>query len=139
MAKTATALRAVISQRLVRRICPKCKKSYEATAEEVRRLGLSTEHKHIFYRGEGCADCFNTGYRGRIGVFEILEITPEIRPLISRQAGRPAIEQELASAHSEFKTLRENAIQLVEEGITTAEEVQRVIYETGDMKKAEEE
>lgn len=135
----ATALRAVISQRLVRRICPKCKKSYEATAEEVRRLGLSTEHKHIFCRGEGCADCFNTGYRGRIGVFEILEITPEIRPLISRQAGRPAIEQELASAHSEFKTLRENAIQLVEEGITTAEEVQRVIYETGDMKKAEEE
>ena len=135
----ATALRAVISQRLVRRICPKCKKSYEATAEEVRRLGLSTEHKHIFYRGEGCADCFNTGYRRRIGVFEILEITPEIRPLISRQAGRPAIEQELASAHSEFKTLRENAIQLVEEGITTAEEVQRVIYETGDMKKAEEE
>lgn len=135
----ATALRAVISQRLVRRICPKCKKSYEATDEEVRRLGLSTEHKHIFYRGEGCADCFNTGYRGRIGVFEILEITPEIRPLISPQAGRPAIEQELASAHSEFKTLRENAIQLVEEGITTAEEVQRVIYETGDMKKAEEE
>ena len=87
----------------------------------------------------GCADCFNTGYRGRIGVFEILEITPEIRPLISQQAGRPAIEQELASAHSEFKTLRENAIQLVEEGITTTEEVQRVIYETGDMKKAEEE
>lgn len=135
----ATALRAVISQRLVRRICPKCKKSYEATDEEVRRLGLSTEHKHIFYRGEGCADCFNTGYRGRIGVFEILEITPKIRPLISQQAGRSAIEQELASAHSEFKTLRENAIQLVEEGITTAEEVQRVIYETGDMKKAEEE
>lgn len=135
----ATALRAVISQRLVRRICPKCKKNYEATDEEVRRLGLSTEHKHIFYRGEGCADCFNTGYRGRIGVFEILEITPEIRPLISQQAGCPAIEQELASAHSEFKTLRENAIQLVEEGITTAEEVQRVIYETGDMKKAEEE
>ena len=129
----ATALRAVISQRLVRRICPKCKKSYEATDEEVRRLGLSTEHKHIFYRGEGCADCFNTGYRGRIGVFEILEITPEIRLLISQQAGRPAIEQELASAHSEFKTLRENAIQLVEEGITTAEEVQRVIYETGDL------
>lgn len=135
----ATALRAVISQRLVRRICPKCKKSYEATDEEVRRLGLSTEHKHIFYRGEGCADCFNTGYRGRIGVFEILEITPEIRPLISQQAGRSAIERELASAHSEFKTLRENAIQLVEEGITTAEEVQRVIYETGDMKTAEEE
>lgn len=135
----ATALRAVISQRLVRRICPKCKKSYEATDEEVRRLGLSTGHKHIFYRGEGCADCFNTGYRGRIGVFEILEITPEIHPLISQQAGRPAIEEELASDRSDFRTLRENAIELVENGITTAEEVQRVIYEAGDMKTAEEE
>ena len=135
----ATALRAVISQRLVRRICPKCKKSYEATDEEVRRLGLSTGHKHIFYRGEGCADCFNTGYRGRIGVFEILEITPEIRPLISGQAGRPAIEEELASDRSNFKTLQDNAVQLVKEGITTAEEVQRVIYETGDMKTIEEE
>lgn len=134
----ATALRAVISQRLVRRICPKCKKSYEATDEEVRRLGLSTGHKHIFYRGEGCADCFNTGYRGRIGVFEILEITPEIRPLISGQAGRPAIEEELASDRSNFKTLQDNAVQLVKEGITTAEEVQRVIYETGDMKTIEE-
>ena len=135
----ATALRAVISQRLVRRICPKCKKSYEAGDEEVRRLGLSTEKKRIFYRGEGCADCFNTGYRGRIGVFEILEITPDIRPLISQGAGRPAIEKELASDRSDFMTLRENAVQLVEEGITTAEEVQRVIYETGDMKKAKEE
>ena len=133
----AAALRAVISQRLVRRICPKCKKSYEATDEEVSRLGLSTEHKHIFYRGEGCADCFNTGYRGRIGVFEILEITPEIRSLISCQAGRAVIEKELAGVQSGHKTLRENAIQLVEEGITTCEEVQRVIYETVDMKKEE--
>lgn len=99
----ATALRGVISQRLVRRICPKCKKSYEASDEEVRRLGLSTERKHIFYRGEGCADCFNTGYRGRIGVFEILEITPELRTIISQEAGRPAIEKELASDRSEFK------------------------------------
>lgn len=135
----ATALRGVISQRLVRRICPKCKKSYEASDEEVRRLGLSTERKHIFYRGEGCADCFNTGYRGRIGVFEILEITPELRTIISQEAGRPAIEKELASDRSEFKTLRENAIELVEEGITTAEEVQRVIYETGDVKTVQEE
>ena len=129
----ATALRCVISQRLVRRICPKCKKSYEATEEEVRRLGLSTEKKHIFYRGEGCADCFNTGYRGRIGVFEILEIMPEIRTLISQGAGRTAIEEELNSDKSRFKTLKENAIELVEEGITTVKEVQRVIYEAGEV------
>lgn len=97
-------------------------------------MGLAQKGRHIFYRGEGCADCFNTGYRGRIGVFEILEITPELRTIISQEAGRPAIEKELASDRSEFKTLRENAIELVEEGITTAEEVQRVIYETGDVK-----
>ena len=59
--------------------------------------------------------------------------------MISQQAGRPAIEEELASDRSDFRTLRENAIELVENGITTAEEVQRVIYETGDMKVAEEE
>lgn len=125
----AAALRAVVSQRLVRRICPKCKQSYEASDEEVSSLGFDTGHKHIFYRGAGCADCFNTGYRGRIGVFEILEITSEIRSLISRQAGRLAIEKKLAEESSNFRTLRENAIELIESGITTVEEVQRVIYE----------
>ena len=58
--------------------------------------------------------------------------------MISGQAGRPAIEEELASDRSNFKTLQDNAVQLVKEGITTAEEVQRVIYETGDMKTTEE-
>ena len=135
----SAGVRGIISQRLLRRICPNCKVVEQMTPDKLAAAGLPSRPGRIFYHGRGCDNCFNTGYRGRIGVFEILEITPEIRPLISQQAGRPAIEQELASAHSEFKTLRENAIQLVEEGITTAEEVQRVIYETGDMKTAEEE
>lgn len=130
----AAALRGIVSQRLVRRICPKCKKSYEASEEEVKRLGLSKERKHIFYKGEGCADCFNTGYRGRIGVFELLEITPKLREMISDGAPRPAIEAELTNGEGAFHSLRENAIELVEQGITTAEEIQRVIYETGDTK-----
>lgn len=128
-----TALRSVISQRLVRRICPKCKKSYVPEDEEVKRLGMNPEKKHIFYRGEGCADCFNTGYRGRIGVFEILEITPKLQTLISQGAGRAVLEEALAG--SDFMTLRESAVELVENGITTAQEVQRVIYEAGDVKK----
>lgn len=130
----AAALRGIVSQRLVRRICPKCKKSYEASEEEIRHLGLKGEKKHIFYKGEGCADCFNTGYRGRIGVFEIMEITPKIREMISRDADRAEIEAELTSKENAFSSLRENGIKLVEQGITTVEEIQRVIYETGDAK-----
>ena len=129
----ATALRGVVSQRLVRRICPKCRESYEASEEEVRTLGLDPQQKHTFYRGKGCADCFNTGYRGRIGVFEILEIDHRLQRQIASKANRGAIEAELKNGKSGFTTLRENAIELVEQGITTADEVRRVIYETGEM------
>ena len=129
----ATALRGVVSQRLVRRICPKCRESYEASEEEVRTLGLDPQQKHTFYHGKGCADCFNTGYRGRIGVFEILEIDHRLQRLIASRADRGAIEAELNTGKSGFTTLRENAIELVEQGITTADEVRRVIYETGEM------
>ena len=126
----ASALRSVISQRLVRRICPKCKKSYEASEDEVKMLGLEPHMKYTFYKGEGCADCFNTGYRGRIGVFEILEVTPKIQRLIIDNAGRSAIEDALKE--TDFTTLRENGIELVKQGITTVEEIQRVIYESSD-------
>ena len=131
----ATALRSVVSQRLVRRICPKCRESYEAGEEEVQTLGLNPQEKHMFYRGKGCADCFDTGYRGRIGVFEILEINHKLQRLIAERADRDAIERELKTGNSGFATLRENAIELVEQGITTAEEVQRVIYETGELEE----
>lgn len=131
----ATALRGVVSQRLVRRICPKCRESYEAGEEEVQILGLNPQEKHTFYRGKGCADCFDTGYRGRIGVFEILEINHKLQRLIAERADRDAIERELKTGNSGFATLRENAIELVEQGITTAEEVQRVIYETGELEE----
>lgn len=123
----ASALRGVVSQRLVRRICPKCKKMYQASEREVQILGLDPQKSYTFYKGEGCADCFNTGYRGRIGVFEILEVTPKIQRQILDHAGRSAIEDTLKT--TDFMTLRENAIELVEQGITTVEEIQRVIYE----------
>ncbi len=129
----ATALRSVISQRLVRRICPKCKESYEPDEEEIRTLGLDPARKHIFYRGKGCADCFNTGYRGRIGVFEIMEINHKVQRLIATRADREAVENALKEGKSGFATLRENTIELVEKGITTTDEIRRVIYETGEM------
>ena len=126
----ASALRGVVSQRLVRRICPKCKKAYKATENEVKILNLDPNKEYTFYKGEGCADCFNTGYRGRIGVFEILEVTPQIQRQILNKEGRSAIEDTLKE--TDFTTLRESGIELVEQGITTVEEIQRVIYESAE-------
>ena len=124
---TASALKGVISQRLVRRICPNCREAYTPTDEELDDLGIEREPGLKFYRGRGCPRCFDTGYRGRIAVFEILTINRKIRRLIADSAGREAIEKELFGPDGDFVTLHENAIRLVKEGTTSCAEVVRVI------------
>lgn len=79
------------------------------------------------YRGVGCAHCFNTGFLGRTGVFEMLYLTREIKNCISRQEGRTAIEKLVKDDRKNFVTIRENAIRLVLEGTTTFSEAVRVI------------
>jgi len=123
----ASALKGVISQRLVRRICPACKKAYQATPEELQDLGLPTHVPHMFYRGEGCPECYNTGYRGRAAVFEILIIDREIRGMISAGATRSQIDDALTRPGSGFVSLMQNAVRLILDGTTTVEEVARVI------------
>ena len=125
----ASALKGVFSQRLVRRICPHCRQPYEPTEEEQRELGLEPRPGRTFYRGEGCPECFNSGYRGRTAVFEIFPLTVQVRRMVAARAGREAIENLLKDPASGFVSLRENAMRLVEEGITTGDEVRRVIYE----------
>lgn len=125
----ASALKGVFSQRLVRRICPDCKESYNPSEEEQIDLGLEYDPKRVFYRGKGCPKCFDTGYRGRTGVFEILPLTIKVRRMIAAGAGREAIEESLLDPKSGFTSLKDNAVHLVEQGVTTSEEVQRVIYE----------
>jgi type IV pilus assembly protein PilB len=120
----AGAVKGIISQRLLRRICPYCKKPYTPTPEEAESLGLPPEGEYQFYRGEGCAECFKTGYRGRIAAFEILSMTPAIRHAIHSQQVK---ELEQAVADSPFTPILENCAQLVLEGVTTADEVTRVI------------
>ena len=120
------ALKGVISQRLVRRICPKCKTPYTPTDEEKLMLGVPAEENATFYRGAGCPECFNTGYRGRIAVFEILTMTSKLRTLVEHDATRAEIEKELNSEESDFVSLHDNALRLVREGITTSDEVFRV-------------
>ncbi|MGN0466948.1 MAG: GspE/PulE family protein [Lachnospiraceae bacterium] len=125
----STALKGVISQRLVRRICPECRRAYTPTLDEMDDMGLEPRDGIRFYRGKGCPNCFNTGYRGRVAVFEILSINRNIRALIADGQKRVVIEKELQSEQSNFVSLRQNAVRLVLEGITTSQEIMRVINE----------
>ena len=125
----AGALKGIISQRLVRRICPACRIAYTPDADEVESLGLRNNVRRIFYKGAGCPECFNTGYRGRIAVFEILTIDREIRNHILNGSTRAALEDLVSKEDSDFVSLRRNAIRLIEDGTTTVEEVLRVINE----------
>lgn len=123
----SAALKGIISQRLVRRVCPKCRTAYEPSQEELDSLNISGRPGLRFYRGRGCPNCFDTGYRGRIAVFEMLKISNKLRALISRGAERSEIEAELRSPENGLVSLQQNALRLVMEGVTTAEEVVRVI------------
>ncbi len=126
---TASALRGIISQRLVRRICPNCKQEYEPTADELDDLRLPKKPGMKFYRGAGCPECFNTGYRGRAAIFEMLPMSTAVRELISEKAKRSDIEEKLKSSQTGFVSMRENALRMMLEGVTTAEEVMRVTNE----------
>ncbi len=126
----SATLRGVISQRLVRRICPYCGEEYTPQRGEAERIGLEWNPDLKFRFGKGCQHCFNTGYSGRIAVFEIMMITPEIRDLIYKKAGRKAIEEELRKPENNFVSLREAGAKLVLDGITTAYEVMRITNES---------
>ncbi|MGX8706231.1 MAG: GspE/PulE family protein, partial [bacterium] len=125
----ASALKGVFSQRLVRRICPNCREAYNPSEDEQSQLGLPYDPERTFYRGKGCPECFDTGYRGRTAVFEIFPLSVQVRRLVARNVPREEIEKLLKAPESDFVSLRDNAIKLVEEGKTTADEVLRVIYE----------
>nr|MCR5155902.1 GspE/PulE family protein [Butyrivibrio sp.] len=125
----SATLRGVISQRLIRRICPYCGEEYEPQRDEVERLNLKMQPGLKFRYGRGCQHCYNTGYSGRIAVFEIMLITPEVRELIYRNAGRKAIEAELMKPENNFVSLKDAGAKLVLEGITTAYEVMRITNE----------
>ena len=125
----ASALRGVISQRLVRRICPDCKTAYKPGPDELREFNLPEDADETWYRGAGCPSCYNRGYRGRVAIFEMLPIDRRVRNLIYNQAGRTAIEEELKRPENKFVSMEDNALRLMREGVTTAEEVRRVINE----------
>jgi type IV pilus assembly protein PilB len=117
----------VVGQRLVRRICPSCKAPYQLTDEERAFYEESGgPPKDTFYHGEGCNFCSGTGYRDRIGVFELLQITPEIKRLIVGWATQDELRR-LAQQQG-MRTLREEAVTLIARDVTTISEVVRSIY-----------
>ncbi|MBR2547697.1 MAG: Flp pilus assembly complex ATPase component TadA [Eubacterium sp.] len=125
----ASAVKGVFSQRLVRKVCPDCKEPYHPSEEEQQSLGLEYDPNRVFYKGKGCPKCFDTGYRGRTGVFEIFPLSIKVRRMVAKGAGREAIETMLTDPASGFVSLKQSAINLVEQGITTTDEVLRVVYE----------
>jgi len=119
----AGALKGIISQRLVRRVCPHCKKPYTPSVEEQAALGMEPGD-YLFYKGAGCGECFGTGYRGRMGVFEILPVTPGVRRAIHARS-LERLEAAVEAAH--FRPIMENCRKLVLEGVTSGEEIHRVL------------
>jgi type II secretion system protein E len=117
----ASTLVGVMAQRLVRRICPHCAEEYAAPAEIVREFG---ERLATLRRGRGCDSCMGTGYRGRISIFELLIVNDGIRDLIMREATAREIMQRAVSEG--MRTLRDDGLRKVLQGITTIEEVFRV-------------
>ncbi|MEK6582032.1 MAG: ATPase, T2SS/T4P/T4SS family [Nitrospirota bacterium] len=121
-----SSLIGVLGQRLIVKICPYCKESYSAEEDILRRIGI--KGKILLHRGKGCGECRSTGYLGREGLFELLIITEGIKKLIVEKA--TASEIKAQAVKEGFKTMREEGLLKVVEGVTTLEEVVRVTQET---------
>ncbi|MEW6137569.1 MAG: type IV-A pilus assembly ATPase PilB [Thermodesulfobacteriota bacterium] len=121
----ASSVLCIIAQRLARRICPNCKREIEPPAEALRDLGVKMEEIGTFpvYEGTGCNECSNTGYKGRVALYEVMPITDEIKELIL--AGASAMELKREAIRLGMDTLRMAGIKKLKQGITTISEVVR--------------
>ncbi|RDB58828.1 type II secretion system protein GspE [Paraeggerthella hongkongensis] len=122
----ASGIRGIISQRLVRLVCPHCRQEYDPQPEEFETIGLPYDAHVKFYRGTGCPLCFGTGYRGRTGVFEILTLDRALRTSITGGATREELQGAIERSGS-FKTMEASCRDLVLSGVTTAEEARKTI------------
>jgi type IV pilus assembly protein PilB len=121
------ALAGIIAQRLVRKLCPDCKRRREATKSEKHILGYPDEREFPIYEAVGCVKCNDTGYIGRIGVYEILQTSTRIREAIRKKWPNDAI-AEIAESEG-MKPLRLRAAELVIRGVTSMEELLRISVE----------
>ena len=122
----AAGLRGVISQRLLRRICPSCKQETMPSEKSLELAGVPDVPGKIYWHGAGCDQCFRSGYRGRIGVFEVMMVQEELRRCSLDGADRKRF-MEAAREASGYVTMAEHARKLVDKGITTVDEVIRTL------------
>lgn len=122
-----SALLGTVAQRLIRSNCSKCKESYEPSEDELRCLfGKSQRDKKIkLYRGAGCNGCYKTGYHGRKSIYEILSISAEIRRIVAHGGNDDAVKQQ--AIEEGMKTIHKSAIEEVINGVTTLEEMMRIV------------
>jgi type IV pilus assembly protein PilB len=121
----ATSVNLIQAQRLIRRVCKDCKRDHPTPVEALVEVGFSADEakKLKTYKGQGCATCNNTGYKGRIGLYEVMEISDEIRELIL--IGASALELRKKAIEDGMVTLRESGLHKIRNGLTTLEEVVR--------------
>lgn len=118
----------IVAQRLLRRICSNCKQEYIPEQQTLEFLGFESK-KEIFYKGKGCDKCSGTGYKGRIGAYEVMKINDDLRNLIAKGVNSSILRY--AAQQAGMKTLVEYSINLAKEGLTTIDEVIRVTF-TGE-------
>ena len=131
----SSTLTGVIAQRLVRRLCDKCKEGYFPTEEEVKHISTEPEVqeqllKTKLYRKQGCKECGYLGYTGRLGIYEVMPITREIKKLIAQ--GAHDIEIEEAAVAAGMKTLKYSCLEHITNGVTTTSEFIRVLGYASD-------
>lgn len=127
----STSLRAVMAQRLTRKICPKCKQAYVPDPRELRSLNITAQQaaNASFARGAGCENCHGSGYRGRAGIFEIFVSNDELQRMIYENVGTSRLREKARSLG--MRTMREDGLRKVLSGMTTIEEV--VSITVGDV------
>lgn len=127
----AASIVGVVAQRLVRKLCPACKQPHMLPAQspELRALGLDAAEQHKFYLPTGCDKCHGEGFRGRVGVFEVMSVGEEMRAAIARQASTG--ELRAVARHAGSRSLLADAVDKAREGLTTVAEALRVAYQEG--------
>lgn len=119
----SSSLIGVLAQRLVRVICPNCKEQYDPSDEELNDLGLLPQGQKLSY-GKGCSECFGLGYKGRVGIYELLTMTGKLKSSLHQE--QDPVKRLFFARQEGFITLREQGVRCVLEGITTVEEIIRV-------------
>jgi type IV pilus assembly protein PilB len=124
--KLAAALVGVVAQRLVRTICPNCRTSYYPRAELLEALHYQGDMRRSFAKGEGCRECFDSGFKGRTGIYEVLPATVEVRRMITDQAPLDTVREWFAEQG--HQSLLEGGLRLAEQEVSSLEEVGRIAF-----------